>query len=81
MMRVIGLLLVVFMVGCTQPDRAVDLLESQGYENINITGYDVWGCSQDDTYHTGFTATMNGRQVAGTVCAGFLFKGATIRFK
>lgn len=75
---VIALLL---LSGCTQPDRSKALLEAQGYQDVQITGYNFWSCSEDDTYHTGFTATSPaGQQIKGTVCAGMFFKGATIRF-
>jgi hypothetical protein len=73
--------LVLALVGCTQPDKARELLNAQGYSDIQITGYNVWGCSDDDTYHTGFRAkSANGSVIEGTVCAGLFFKGATIRF-
>lgn len=72
---------VLLMAACTQPEKSTRLLEAQGYTDVEITGYDVWACSEDDWYHTGFTAkTVTGQPVKGTVCAGFLFKGATIRY-
>lgn len=67
--------------GCTEPERAAEVLAAQGYTSIEITGYDAFACAKDDTYHTGFTAkSPNGTQVKGVVCAGVLFKGSTIRF-
>lgn len=63
---------------CTAPDKAVTILEREGYENIEIRGYDFFGCSEDDFYHTGFTASKNDQVVNGVVCSG-LFKGSTIR--
>ena len=69
------------LTGCVNAEKATSLLEAEGYENIEITGYNFLECSGDDFYHTGFTATKNGRVVEGTVCAGILFKGSTIRFK
>lgn len=81
-MRLITFLVFVFLVGCTKPDESRRLLKSQGLSNIEITGYDFWACSEDDSYKTGFIATgQDGSSVSGTVCAGFFFKGATIRYK
>lgn len=66
---------------CTDNNHAKSILESQEYKDINFTGYAWFSCSKDDFYHTGFTATApNGSKVSGTVCAGLLFKGSTVRF-
>jgi hypothetical protein len=74
-------LIVVLLAACTQPERATEVLRQQGYTEIQITGYDAFACSKDDTYHTGFTAkSPNGSSVKGVVCAGLMFKGSTIRF-
>lgn len=48
--------------------------------NVKLTGYRLWGCSDDDIGHFGFKATgVNGKQVSGVVCVGAL-KGSTVRF-
>jgi len=66
--------------GCTQPDHALQVLESQGYTDIQIQGYDWFNCSKDDTYHDKFTAKgPSGKTVSGVVCTGMFFKGSTIR--
>lgn len=76
------LLSILLLAGCTQPDKARELLDANGYKDIEITGYNWLSCSKDDTFHTGFKATgPTGKKVEGTVCAGWLFKGATIRFE
>lgn len=68
------------LTGCTSGDKAREVLAAQGFTEIEITGYDVFGCSEDDTFHTGFKATApNGNRVEGVVCSGIL-KGATVRF-
>lgn len=68
------------LMSCSAPDEATRVLESSGFKNVEITGYKIWGCSKDDTFHTGFVATSpNGSRVEGVVCSGLL-KGATIRF-
>lgn len=69
----------VALFGCTNADHATRALAGAGYKDIEITGYRVFGCSDDDAFHAGFQAIgPNGQQVTGVVCSG-LFKGATIR--
>lgn len=80
MKKMMLLLMVVLLLGCTNPQKAKEVLEADGYTNVQITGYVLFACSKDDFYHTGFVAQKNGRSVKGTVCEGFLFKGSTIRF-
>lgn len=59
--------------------RAKEILASQGYSNIVMTGYSFFGCSEDDTFANGFTATApSGATVTGVVCSGIL-KGSTVR--
>lgn len=69
---------VLVLVGCTNIDQTERVLVSQGYTDIQITGYRVFGCSEDDDFSTGFTAKMNNKTVSGVVCSGIL-KGATTR--
>ena len=71
---------VLLVTGCTNPQSATEVLEKEGYKNIEMTGYNFFSCSKDDFYHTGFTAEKNGHKVKGTVCEGFIFKGKTIRY-
>jgi hypothetical protein len=67
--------------GCTNPDTATQALLDAGYSDIEITGYSFFGCSEDDTFKTGFIAkSARGKDVKGVVCSGFL-KGSTIRTK
>lgn len=66
--------------GCTNTDKARNVLVSNGYTNIEFTGYNPFACSDSDDFADGFTATApGGHQVSGVVCSGIL-KGATIRF-
>ena len=74
----LAFLIAISLVSCTSPDKAMTILEREGYESIEIRGYDAFGCSEDDFYHTGFTAEKNNQVVNGVVCSG-LFKGSTIR--
>lgn len=67
--------------GCSNADGARRVLEAQGFTDIQTHGYALWGCGKDDTWATKFSATgPTGKQVSGVVCAGLLFKGATVRF-
>lgn len=72
-------LVMVALTGCTKPEHTKSVVESAGYSEVVITGYEFFGCSEDDVFHTGFTAKgPKGQPVKGVVCAGW-FKGATIR--
>lgn len=76
MLLVISLLL---LSACTQPDKSTRALEGAGYTEVQITGYNFFGCDEKDSFHTGFNAKgSNGKRVEGVVCGGW-FKGATIR--
>lgn len=65
---------------CRPPEQeTVQAVEAFGFHDVRLTGYRIWGCGQDDTFHEGFTATsQTGRQVTGVVCSSLL-KGATVR--
>lgn len=83
MRKAIAVVLITFgtfaLSGCTADNEAQRVLSGQGYSDIKLTGYRVLTCSDDDTFHTGFTArSISGAKVSGTVCSGII-KGATIR--
>ncbi|EAQ28704.1 hypothetical protein NAP1_13933 [Erythrobacter sp. NAP1] len=66
-------------VACTQPDRAREVLEIQGYSDIEISGYAYLACGNGDVFATAFEATSpSGQAVEGAVCSG-IFKGNTVR--
>lgn len=70
----------VFLPACTAEDRSRRALEAQGFTQIDMTGYDMFSCGEDDTFSTGFIATNpNGNRVTGTVCCGWI-KDCTIRW-
>lgn len=74
-------IVVLILAGCTQPDHARRVLETNGYKDIALDGYAWFECGGDDVYADRFAATSpGGQKVAGVVCAGLFFKGATIRF-
>jgi len=69
------------LCSCTDQKEATRVLNQQGYKNIKFNGYDPFGCSKDDFYHTKFTAiSPNGQKVKGTVCSSPLFKKSTVRW-
>ena len=77
---ILAVLILGLLSGCTDPEKATSVLSAQGYKDIEVTGYNLFSCGQDDQYHTGFVATsVTGQRVTGTVCSGFL-KGTTVRF-
>ena len=80
MTRLTLILILALSLGCTDADHTVDLLQANGFTEIETTGYKFFSCSQDDFYQTGFVATSrSGVEVEGTVCCG-IFKSCTIRF-
>jgi hypothetical protein len=75
----IAMVLTAACVG-TDNDGSRRTLDAAGYSNIELTGYKWYGCGQDDSYHTAFSATNPaGKRVSGVVCCGMM-KGCTIRF-
>ena len=52
----IMLLAVGLASGCTNEPSARRTLEAAGYNNISFTGYDMFSCSDQDFYATGFKA-------------------------
>ena len=70
----------ILLSSCSGASTSEILLEEQGYTNVEITGFNVFACSEDDMYRYNFTATNpNGKRVKGVVCSAPL-KGSTIRF-
>jgi major membrane immunogen (membrane-anchored lipoprotein) len=73
------LILTTLITSCTSPDSTTRIVSDAGYTNVQTTGYRIFGCSDDDTFRTGFQAiSANGKKVSGVVCGGIL-KGSTIR--
>jgi len=86
----VGVILVIVLIGglatvlkgwgMTDAEGAISVLRAEGFEDITITGYRWYTCSDDDYFHTGFSAVgPSGRPVTGTVCKGFFFKSSTVR--
>lgn len=66
--------------GCPQPQQAREVLDAEGYTQIEITGGGHgWTCGQE-WGATGFRATSpGGARTEGAVCCGVMFKGCTVR--
>lgn len=61
------------------PEQGRRVLESQGYTNVVIGGWTMFGCANSDDFKSSFTATgSNGQKVEGVLCSGWL-KGITVR--
>lgn len=68
------------VTACVNEPEARKVLEAQGFTDIKINGYQLFGCGKEDFDHTGFTAVgPSGKTVTGVVCGGWL-KGSTVRF-
>lgn len=68
------------LAACDDPQTTVRVLSNQGFTDIWVDGWSMFGCSRDDQWATKFRATApNGKAVSGVVCSG-IFKGATVRF-
>jgi len=77
--RLLLILLLVVVSGCTSESDARRALAGAGYTQVRITGYRFFACARDDDFSTGFEAIgPTGNPVTGVVCSGWL-KGSTIR--
>lgn len=78
---ILAMALLSSLSACTDPQKTESILSQNGFTDIHITGYEPWGCGENDDFHTGFTAkNPNGVVVSGVVCSSIM-KFATIRFK
>jgi hypothetical protein len=80
MKNILVVLFSLVMCACTAEGASEEALGKAGFYDIQMTGYSFFGCSEDDTFKTGFRAkNVNGMEVEGVVCCGVL-KDCTIRF-
>ena len=80
MKKILIALAVVALSACSSQNDATNALSSAGFTQIETHGYSFFGCGEDDTFKTKFTATNpQGKRVSGVVCSSW-FKGGTIRF-
>ena len=60
-------------------EKAIELLQQEGYHDINLEGYRPMAGSEDDFYKIGFTAVNAAGNTVHGVVTGDNFKGWTIR--
>lgn len=84
----IGALFVFVMPGVfIDEDVAIRTLETQGFSDVRITGKRIFfvgigGCGKgDDARFSAVATNPIGKEVEVFVCAGWPFKGATVRTK
>lgn len=72
---------ITLLFSCTDGSKARSTLESSGFTDIEITGYEAFACGKGDTTCTGFRAMgPTGRPVRGAVgCGVGCAKGCTVR--
>ena len=74
------LIAMALVAGCTNNQHAQQVLSRSGYTEIEMTGYRMWDCSDDDTVHDGFRAKgPTGQVITGVVCCGLWAKNCTVR--
>lgn len=68
MKKLLILVLVFSLTSCTNQKGAIAFLTSQGYSNIETTGFDILAHGEDDLSTTGFiTTSLTGKTVKGAV--------------
>lgn len=80
-MRLVGIVALLALVGCSDGPRSKSAAEAMGFTNVVTTGWAMYGCATDDAYCTGFEATApGGRRVTGIVgCGRWYGKLCTVR--
>lgn len=77
---IIAFVFALMLAACSSSSDATETLRSMGMTDIHTTGYRFMGCPENDSFHTGFTATNpQGQPVSGVVCSGWIM-GGTVRF-
>ena len=80
MKKLVFILAVISLLGCTNESASKRTLVNQGFTDISVGGYAPFACSDSDTFQTRFVATNPaGKRVKGVVCCGWL-KSCTVRF-
>lgn len=68
------------LAACSDSRSATDAVDNMCFSDIETTGYRVFGCGDDYSFHTGFRAkNPKGKVVTGVVCSGWL-KGSSVKF-
>jgi hypothetical protein len=82
------LCLALLSFGCdVSESTAQEVLADEGYHDIHLTGHSWWGCSDEDSFASTFTAKRwvtneDGdrveRTIEGSICCGY-WKDCTVR--
>ncbi len=74
-------IILALFAGCSDSERTIEVLQDEGFTDIQTTGVKPFSCGKDDTYCTGFEAAgPTGRHVHGAVGCGLGWgKGCTVR--
>lgn len=81
MRKLAPVIILSFVAACTSESKTESALKNAGYTDIEVGGWAVAACSDDDMYSTKFRATApNGSRGSGVVCCGLLTKACTVRF-
>lgn len=68
------------VAGCTDPRAANKALDDMGFTDVQMTGYRIFTCGKDYTFHTGFSAkNARGKIITGAVCSSWL-GGSAVKF-
>lgn len=69
MRHLLGIVLLLFLTGCTDEEKARRHLEQSGYTSISVGGWEPNECAREDLTSTRFRATASdGKIVIGVVC-------------
>lgn len=65
---------------CTVDERtAKRILGAQGFTDVKLTGYSIFGCSKDQQRRSGFDAKdVRGNEISGVLCQD-LFGSTSVR--
>jgi len=77
---VLGILFIaLFTKGCTNEHAARKTLEQSGYSDIQVGGYDLFGCGKENTCTKFRAKGPTGKLAKGAVGCGWFAKHCTVR--
>ncbi len=80
-MKKMILIAAILATGCQVSQSDADkTFRAYGFTNVQLTGYSFFGCEEDNTFRSNFTATgPTGQPVSGAICCGWVF-GCHLKF-
>lgn len=81
MLRTFVLIFITLLtISCKRESDVKKFAKAEGWQSYKVEGYCWLCCSEDETFHTEFTAiTKEGKTITGAVCSGIIFKNSTMR--